>query len=171
MYKIKNIRVKALDELDPGFCYWFSGLVDGEGSLQIKYWNSRWWLELTIKLRDDDRPLIEYINKEMGRGKCYVSRNISPPEHNSKSGYMIRFHSTADTRFIVDFFEHYPLRSKKSLVYKIWADARKELDKPIKLRDLEFLKYLYQSIRNARKYETMPIEKYIAKSKQLTFIT
>jgi hypothetical protein len=164
----REFKAKELNELEPGFCNWFSGLVDGEGSLQIKHWNNQWWLELTIKLRDDDRPLIEYINREMGRGRCYVARNVSPPEHNSKSGYMIRFHNSDDTRFFVDFFKKYPLRSKKNLVFKIWADARKELDKPFKMRDQEYLKYLYEAIRKTRKYTAIAIEKYESIGKQLS---
>ena len=32
-----RLTAKSLDDLDPGFCNWFVGLVDGEGSLQLKH--------------------------------------------------------------------------------------------------------------------------------------
>lgn len=145
-----RITPKTLSEFNPEFCSWFVGLVDGEGSLQIKRQKGCYWLEFTISMRGDERPMLESIREELGRGNCYIHRNVSPIEHHSKTRYMFRIHNAVDTRFLVALFDRYPLRSNNYKIYKIWAEARKELDKPLSARDQDYLKHLYQAIRKAR---------------------
>lgn len=148
--------MKKLSELDPEFCSWFAGLVDGEGSLQIKNQKNHYWLEFTITMRDDEKQMLDSIRDEFGSGKCYKHRNVSSTVNNSRPRYMFRMHNSNDTRFLVNLFSQYPLRSKKYQVYKIWAEARKELDKPLLKRDQDYLEYLYKAIREARAYEEAP---------------
>lgn len=161
-----NLNIKALDDLDPQFCHWFAGLVDGEASFQLKHAQRRWWLELTISLRADDAPMLKMIQKELGRGRCYDHRPAKGIT-NSHLRYMLRFHNGVDTRFIVALFKRYPLRSKKSRDFELWAEARKELDKPPSARDLRYLKHLDRSIRQVRKYPNPPIASYKAAGEQI----
>jgi hypothetical protein len=67
----------------------------------------------------------------------------------------------------VALFEHYPLRSKKRLVFLLWAKARKELDKPSWARNQRYLRYLYEAIRMARNYEASLVEPYEPKENQI----
>lgn len=156
---------KRLDELDHGFCYWLAGLVDGEGSFQLKH-KQHWWVELTISLRADDLPMLRLIQDELGRGSIYRH----PPSRgvilHSKLRYMLRFHSASDTRFIRELFEHYPLRSKKKREFELWAEARKELDKQNLARDLRHLRYLHRAIREIRRYEGPTFEAYRSEGEQ-----
>lgn len=177
MRKAKNLAAKPLDDLGPGFCCWLAGLVDGEGCFQVKHQENsgrrrlyrRWQIELTISLRDDDRPMLEMIRKELGRGSSYPHARATNPQHpNSKPRHMLRFDNALDTRFIVALFERYPLRSKKRREFELWARARNEFNKPVLARDEKYLRYLSQAIRNLKKYEESVIEPYEPSGKQLT---
>lgn len=157
---------KSLDDLDPQFCHWLAGQVDGEGSFQLKSKRHIWWLELTISLRADDRPMLQMIQEQLGRGHCYphpVAKGANPHSHLR---YMLRFANATDTRFIVALFERYPLRSKKRRDFELWAEARKELDKPPLARDLRHLKHLARAIREVRKYEAPMIQPYEPEGQQ-----
>lgn len=162
-----NLAAKSLDALAPGFCLWLTGLVDGEGSLQLQLNHRQWQMELTIKLRDDDRPMLEMIRKELGRGDCYPVPLAKKPQHKSRPQYMLRLHNSCDTRFLVALFERYPLRSKKKQVFELWAQARKELNKPAQARDQRYLRYLHRAIREARRYEPTLIEPYKPEGTQM----
>ena len=51
------------------FGYWFAGLLDGEGCFSMaKPRVSGFRCELIIKLRDDDRAVLEQIRDELGIG-------------------------------------------------------------------------------------------------------
>jgi hypothetical protein len=163
----KKLTIKSLNKVAPEFCSWLAGLVDGEGSLQIKHQKKRWWLELTISLRDDEQQMLDMIRTELGRGSCYL-HNSKNPQLRSKPRYMLRFHNAADTRFFTALFERYPLRSKKRHVFELWAKARKELDKPSWSRDQAYLRYLYSAIRQVRNYGYLAIEPYKSKGEQTT---
>ena len=158
---------KSLDDLDPGFCNWFAGLVDGEGSPQLTYDKGRWRTELTISLRDDDRPMLEMIRNELGRGSCYLHPRSKNALLNSRPRYMVKFYNPNDTRFLVALFARYPLRSKKKCVFDLWVQAQNELDKPAHARDLRYLRYLHRAIRQVRRYEPTLIEPYKPKVTQM----
>lgn len=168
---MRKVNAKSVEQLDLEFCCWLAGLVDGEGSLQLKCDKAKrkWWSELTISLRDDERPMLEMIQKKLGRGACYLHVARSKPQLRSKPRYMLRFHNASDTRFFVDLFERYPLRSKKKQVFKLWAEARKELNKPSFLRDQLYLKYLYRAIRQTRNYEGLKMKLFEPEGKQIAF--
>lgn len=163
---MKKLADNSLNNLDPEFCCWLTGLVDGEGSLQIKHQKKSWWLELTISLRDDEQPMLDMIRAELGRGFCYLHHAKSQTQLRSKPRYMLRFHNAADTNFFVALFERYPLKSKKRYVFELWAQAREELNKPALARDQAYLRHLYQTIRHARNYEQSTIEPYKPKEKK-----
>ena len=125
-------------------------------------------MELTITMRDDERPMLEMIQKELGRGFLYPHVAKSPTPFKSKPRYMLRFHNAADTNFFVALFERYPLRSKKRYVFELWARVREELNKSVQARDQAYLRHLYQTIRHVRDYEQSTIEPYEPKGKQTT---
>jgi hypothetical protein len=143
--------MKILQDLDGSFCSWFAGLVDGEGSFQIKHQKSHWWCELSISLREDDKEMLLNIQKELGCGHLYFHNEINSTngQHNR---FMLRFHNLAETQFLASLFECYPLRSKRAKDFLYWNKAIAELCKPAKQRDLIYLQKLYQEIRECRKF-------------------
>jgi len=163
-----NLNVKSLDELDPVWCCWLIGLVDGEGSPQLKYQKERYWMDLSIKLRDDEKPMLDMIRHTLGRGHFYWQPTGGEQLKYSRPQCVLRFHSAADIRFLIALFERYPLRSKKKHIFPLWAQARKELDKPPLTRDLSYLKYLHKAIRAARQYAQPLIEPYKPEGIQLS---
>lgn len=166
-----ELTIKSLDDLDPGFCSWLAGLVDGEGSPQLTCDKGRWRTELTISLRDDDRLVLKMIQKELGRGSCYPHRRSKNSLPNSRPRYMVKFYNPDDTRFLVALFERYPLRSKKKQVFDLWVKAQDELDKPTQARDLRYLRYLHRAIREARRYKPTLIEPYKPVGKQMALLS
>jgi len=157
---------KSLDDLDPGFCQWLAGQTDGEGSFNLKHEQERWWLDFTISLRADDLPMLKMIQEQLGRGHCYPHPPAKGANPHSRPRYMLRFANATDTRFIVALFERYPLRSKKRRDFELWAEARKELDKPPLARDLRHLKHLARAIREVRKYKAPMIQPYEPEGQQ-----
>jgi hypothetical protein len=138
--------------ISDNFYDWFAGLVDGEGCFQIKHQENRWWLEMTISLRDDDRPMLENIREHLGFGHLYLHKIRKPPQNQSKPRYMLRFANKNEVHRLIEIFTHHPLRSKKVTDFKFWAEAFEEISKPAAYRDLERLRFLHDAIRENRKY-------------------
>lgn len=169
---MNTLTIKQLDELDPEWCWWFVGLVDGEGCFDL--WSSprgghrhtkEYGTRLTIVQRDDNQAMLKEIRDTFGRGHCYPHREVARNRHNT---YVLYFITANDTRFLVAFFKKYPLQGKKKLDFEIWAAAREELDKPPKARDEKRLRHLARAIKDVRKYEPPVTEPYEPEGKQLT---
>ena len=110
------------------FGYWFSGLFDGEGSISViagerktrrgdkTYIGRSLDTRLCISLREDDRPVLEYIKRNIGIGR--VSNRVIHKK-NGTDGYINRpvsywvIDRLDDCLFMREFFKKYPLRSKK----------------------------------------------------------
>ncbi len=123
---------KGLDDLEPGFCNWLAGLADGEGSFRINKTSRGWTCRFTIILRGDDKPVLDYIREQLGRGaKLMLARKTG-----NRLKYKMKAHDQYDLTFprrdnifIIHLFERYPLRSKKRLHFEIWAEAVKEIER------------------------------------------
>lgn len=96
------------------------GLTDGEGSFTAyirppkkEHGSKSYRIECHyyIKLRDDDKPLLENVKKFFGAGRVVFQRENRPHHH-----HMYRFEITnllQLKKLIVPFFEKNKLRSKK----------------------------------------------------------
>jgi hypothetical protein len=96
------------------------GLTDGEGSFNVyirppkkKYGakNHKVECHYYIKLRDDDRPLLEKVKKFFGSGRVVFQRENRPNHH-----HMYRFEVSnlkELQNLIIPFFDRYKLQSKR----------------------------------------------------------
>jgi hypothetical protein len=118
----------ALIKIDPSWCSWFSGFLDGEGYFQIA-WDKRdntTRCALTVTLREDDKDIIDEIREKLMCGRVfYIAYN-----HARNNGS----HSCNQWRWVVRNVDHcintiiplldrYPLRTKKARDYEIWRKA------------------------------------------------
>jgi len=106
--------------MDDLWCSWFVGLVDGEGCFFMGYRaddHAFPMLQFKLGLRSDDRPLLEEIYSKMKMGGLYDN-----PSQRVCQWIVLK---KADILALVDFFGRFPLRSKKSRDFKIWAKAAK----------------------------------------------
>ena len=115
-----------MDTLDDGFGHWLAGFIDGEGCFGIaqrqgeKHNSSIYYFcFMSIKLRDDDRSIIEEIRCRTGIGSIYVNKARS----NSKTGIQWLIINKSDCLSLVEILDKYPLRAKKSKDYAIWREA------------------------------------------------
>ena len=115
--------------IDETFGYWFAGLTDGEGSFTLTYGNRPKFFpqpQFSLGFRDDEKKLIYMIQKHFGGiGSVYSN----PKKYTNPQGYisnpviMWMVNTRHDTQILVDFFHQYPLRSKKSRDFEVWAKA------------------------------------------------
>ncbi|MBI2054922.1 MAG: LAGLIDADG family homing endonuclease [Candidatus Sungbacteria bacterium] len=96
------------------------GLTDGEGSFTayirppMKAHGSKSYrveCHYYIKLRDDDRPLLDNVQKFFGLGAVVFQKENRPNHHHT---YRFQVNNLEDLKnHIIPFFEKHPLRSKK----------------------------------------------------------
>ena len=100
------------------FGYWFSGIVDGEANfiLGCRYQTSTpnalvRKVGLKIKVRGDDLPMLEYIE-----------RNIGGTVSRAESWYVQWMMQRAEdcARILIPIFDTYTLHSKKAQEYQVW---------------------------------------------------
>jgi hypothetical protein len=103
---------------DPLFGAWLTGLTDGEGHFRASVLRGHLTLCFEIKLRDDDRAVLEEVRETTGIGALYAGKRVSPSEHPTltwKVGHRDVLYSA-----IIPHFDAYPLRTKKAHDYAIW---------------------------------------------------
>src|SRR3990167_2731706 len=107
------------------FGYWFSGLTDGEGSFGCVLGSRPKHLpqpQFQIRLRADDRPVLEYIHRTLGIGNLYEYKSITNPQgYVSKPAVTFMVNKKSDTAKIVELFRQFQLRSKKKRQFEIWS--------------------------------------------------
>lgn len=110
--------------LDPTWCAWFSGFVDGEGYFQISI-SKHCSLALTITLREDDREIIDEISHYLLGRVYYLSykRDRIKGKHSCNQwAWKIRNIDHIIER-IIPILDLYPLRTKKRNSFEIWKEA------------------------------------------------
>jgi len=111
--------------MDASFCNWLAGFVDGEGCFSLSAGSNGksdllfYKCVFSIALRDDDKRILEQIQETTGLGKVYffAARGTSQP----KATWAVS--SKSDCLKLVELFDRYPLRAKKSRDYAIWREA------------------------------------------------
>jgi hypothetical protein len=130
-----NYRLRILREglpnrlqIDDAFGYWFTGFVDGEGSLiatnkRSKQGHRARVVSLTITQRADD-PILDLIQKTLEVGSI-VRNQETRPTCGLKNSFVV-----ADVKDVVEvilpIFDKYPLRSKKGKEYPYWRELAVE---------------------------------------------
>jgi hypothetical protein len=102
--------------------HWLAGLIDGEGCFRVhcEKRGTYYACHFTLKLRDDDTPILERIVTDTGIGHLKVDANRSG---NSKPCMVWVVQSRAECLKLVTLLDEYPLRSKKARDYAIWREA------------------------------------------------
>lgn len=110
--------------IDDSFAWWFSGLVDGEGTFKAFIsQHGRPHVAFTIKLRWDDHAILDTCARTLGIGKVYrVSNNGWNRDAKPQAMWNIaRFRHIAYT--LLPLLETHPLRSKKLRDFTYWAEC------------------------------------------------
>lgn len=109
----------AIPELTTSFGHWFAGLTDGEGSFWFTASPQRIGFRFNITLRDDDRPILEYVQATLGFGRLYNR----PARLRSNPATTFQTSSTAEAAVLEAIFTQFPLRSKKCRDFETWKRA------------------------------------------------
>ena len=111
-------------DIDPLWCSWFSGLIDGEGSfnIHVNKENRSIQAHLRIGMREDEAEYIRDIHDMLRCG--WIGRaTLRNPRGNESDAYFIDFASDAVINIIIPLLDKYPLRMKKKRDYVFWREA------------------------------------------------
>lgn len=103
---------------DPAMGYYLAGLVDGEGCFRVQE-HSRGSCNCSfqLKLRKDDRAILERIHKFVGHGTLTTDNTGTNPQ----TKYVVQ--DKAGCLHLVALFSKFPLRAKKAADFWAWAEA------------------------------------------------
>ena len=127
--RLKAYRGSARrDEIQPLPPHYISGFVDGEGCFAIsicKHNTCRYKkevrLEFEIELREDDRQILQRIQKTLGCGRIYV---LNYPRYRWQPHVKFKVSTLEELdKKVIPFFQKYPLQAKKRKVFEIFCQA------------------------------------------------
>lgn len=109
-------------DVAPALGHWFAGFTDGEGCFYMRRATkgNAFVCSFHVKLRADDRDVLEAICELVGHGKVSDVPRYSPTR--APQAVFVVSTITGCSR-IVDIFDEFPLRSKKARDYAVWRDA------------------------------------------------
>lgn len=115
-------REQRWRELDPAFGHWLAGFIAGEGCFRIhrSKGGTYYSAAFSLKLRDDDRPILEELQAKTGLGTITQDRVRSGRSHPCAE-WVIQ--SRADALELVELLDSFPLRAKKAADYVVWREA------------------------------------------------
>jgi LAGLIDADG endonuclease len=99
--------------------FYLAGLTDGEGCFHIA---ATGYPSFVIKMRADDRPLLERVQTECG-GIGSISRVATDGHGARKPQVLWRVQRKRELVWLTEVFDAFPLWSKKARDYEIWRDA------------------------------------------------
>ena len=110
-------------DIDPLWCAWFSGLVDGEGSFCIDVQNNTRSIKayLAINMRADEFEGLRKIQDTLHCGNL-VYQHCRKGNRNPAYQYRIEAKSSIGN-ILIPLFDRYHLRMKKRRDYEIWRKA------------------------------------------------
>jgi hypothetical protein len=142
-----------------------SGLIDGEAHFSIERIKGRnYSMHFALKLRDDDREVLEICRRMTGLGRLYDCPASDTKYHKANPQCAWRVYTKADVRALVELLDRYPLRSKKYRDYEIWREAvlLHETFKPgtrwTGTADYSKFAELKQKLQEGRRYEKTCLE-------------
>lgn len=113
----------SLDKIDPEIGGWVSGLVTGEGSFSLHKGNT----SFHVVLRADDREILDFIRQTLDLpSEIGIYSNVKRRRLGQQVGDEARLFSSnrwvAKLR-LLPFFEHFQLRGRKAMDFRIFAEA------------------------------------------------
>jgi len=155
--------------MDDAFGHWFAGFTDGEGCFSIRktgHIRRRYAGSLqccfSITLRADDLPVLQHIKATLGFGNIYLQ---NPPSKrvNSHPAFQWAVSSQAGCMRLVELFDQFPLRAKKSADFGVWREAvvywvgLPKATRKTGQRDMVRFEELRQKLKAVRSYEQVDI--------------
>lgn len=111
--------------VDAAFGNWLAGFIDGEGCFGIHPMRRGgvvcWAVRFTLKLRDDDRSILEECRARVGAGTIRTS-----PVRDGRPQCAWVIESRGDCLALAEVLDRFPLRAKKARDYAIWRGALAE---------------------------------------------
>jgi hypothetical protein len=160
--KRRELKLKELYEQETtipnDFGNWLAGFADGEGHFQLGKNNKRWAsIRFCIKLRGDDKPILDTIQKTLGFGKVsYRKASIKETDRIKGTKPQCAFYVYGKRQCwqLMKIFDCCPLRSKKKNDYEIWKKALLIMGYSYihGSYDPESIKILAEEIKKIRKY-------------------
>ena len=117
-------------------CDYVVGLTEGEGCFSVslrkpnlKYGSRHWRVDLrfSIKLREDDKELLEQVREFFGKGYLYFQK-----EKRKNHSHCWRFEISGLKNLeavLIPFFEMHPLRGKKQKDFEIFKEIARLVKK------------------------------------------
>jgi len=104
-----------------GFGHYLAGLIDGEGCFRIhsQRRGDYYACAFSMRLRDDDRAILDEIVARTGVGKVYTQAAYA----TSRPGAVWRVQSRAGCWGLARILDVFPLRAKKAADYAEWRRA------------------------------------------------
>lgn len=160
-------------DIDPLWCAWFSGFVDGEGCFSARFKRGEGKkgisASLKISLRNDDAPLILKIQEILKCGSIKLESNKLKREkgYKAQDGIIWTCERCSECRHIlIPLFDKYPLRSKKARDYNIWRELVMLLSEDRHLhQDREHILELCQQLKDIKQYDPRIMDAYQNTSK------
>lgn len=105
---------------DAGFGYWLAGFTDGEGCFLVqRHERGTHTCAFQIKLRRDDRAVLERIRRFVGHGT--VRDADGEGSSSPQAVYVVQDKEGCEA--LVGLFRRYPLTAKKANDFEVWAEA------------------------------------------------
>lgn len=124
------MQTRSYPDVPPDFGHWLAGFIDGEGCFSIEHIHrpsrtaSCYACRFTLRLRNDDLPILENILLRTGCGKVVRYKDKARAQWwNSKPAAIWHVFSKEDCLRLVALLDEYPLRAKKARDYAVWREA------------------------------------------------
>jgi hypothetical protein len=105
---------------------WFvTGFCDGEAAFTFSRSGNQFSLYFSITQRDDNREIIEKIQRHFkGIGAIYTRKEQLPMRNSghTKPNAYFRVCRQGELTRVIDHFDKFPLQSKKKEVYALWRE-------------------------------------------------
>ncbi len=109
--------------VDPLWCAWFSGIVDGEGCFSLRIQGNSCSAELKISMREDEDKIIKEIQSTLQCGRVgYLSnRAMRFAGGNGRDAIAFRVKAINEVcGIIIPLLDAYPLKTRKLQSYLKW---------------------------------------------------
>lgn len=116
----------TLEIPEEAFGHWFAGFTDAEGCLSAhRRTGGRMETRFRLSLRDDDRAVLETIRERLRVGRIHCSSRALARSRGGKDRDAVAYevYALPEKVQLVEFFDRYPLQTKKRNDNTIWRAA------------------------------------------------